>query len=229
MGEGDPLPASANTPTFDRVIDDLRHLMASAASRQDWHAALEATFSSLLWRSLRLAVRLRIVPKSFEPSPTWKANTLQLRVVCAQALAREDDYRVEVIADVVDGLMAVAAALESGGFKSADGAIQLTISAANLGRCEIMLGFAEEGFWEQIYQWRSRKVGRPPETYAKWKDEIAAPLTDWMSKNPTSSVDDRIDWLVAELPKKGIHLSRDAIRSGYYQMKRSKVIRARTP
>lgn len=223
------------TVTLDRHIEDCRQSLAGAADRQDWQAVLEATLDGLLWRSVRLAIRLNIAPISFRPDISWKVTALQLRHICDRALADGDDsddeadYRVEVVADVLNGLMDVAAALEAGQYKSANVAIQLTISAANLGRCELMLGFAEEGFWQQVYEWRRRQGGKPKgKGLAAWKKEAVPEVIRWIEealkangKVKIADLEKKLqDWLDDRKESRG----REAVKSAIRQMREAELI-----
>jgi hypothetical protein len=236
MARRKPTAPPAKTPTLDRLVEDFRQSVATAASQQDWQTALDATFSGLLWRSVRLAIRLNIVPGSFNPAISWNLTALQLLSICRRALAREGsdadeeaDYRIEVVIDVLNALTDVAAALESGQSKMADGAFQLTIGAANLGRCELMLGFAEDGFWEQVYEWRRRQGGKPTgKGLATWKADALPIVRGWVDeellktgKVKISDLEERLqDWLQA----KGISKSRDAVKTAIRQMRMAKEI-----
>jgi hypothetical protein len=136
----------------------------------------------------------------------------------------EPNYKVEVVRDVLTALMDVAASLEAGKAKTADGAIQLTIIGANLGRYELMLGFAEEGFWEQVYEWRRRQGGKPKgKGLAPWKGEAVKVLNEWVAetlqrgeKVKIADLERRLeDWLEA----KGTRRSRDAVKTAIRQMR----------
>jgi hypothetical protein len=224
------------TPTFDRLIEDSRRSFALAIDQHDWQTALESAFSGLLWRSVRLALRLNIVPASFDPKVSWKVTAIQLLKICKDALDRqpergseEPDYRVEVVLDVLAALMDVAAALEAGKYKTADGALQLTIISANLGRCEMMLGFAEEGFWEQVYEWRRRQGGKPKGTgLALWKQRAAPEVQRWIEeafqatgKVKIADLETKLqDWLDAQNTSR----SRDAVKTAIRQMRESGAI-----
>ena len=207
------------TPTLYRLIEDFRESLAIAADQCDWVAALDATLSGLLWRSVRLATRLSIIPPSFEPGVSWKLTALQLRSLCSRAAKpiydEEADYRIEVVSDVLNALIDVAAALESGQAKTNDGAFRLTISAANLGRCELVLGLAEEGFWEQVYEWRRRQGGKPKgKGMAPWKAFALPVVRGWVEANPTIPITDLedmlVDWLRIE---KGHHIEKSTAKS----------------
>ena len=209
----------AKTPTFDSLIEDFRQSAKDAANQKDWQTALYSTCSSLLWRSVRLAIKLGVVPASFEPAVSWKLTALRLRPICDLALAHgeEDvDYRIKVVIDVLAALMDVTAALETGQYKTGDGALQLTISSANLGRCEILLGFAEEGFWEQVYEWRIRQGGKPKGTLAKWKEAAAPTVQGWIDADPNITVKVTIDklyeWLKETKNARDWQTAKSAIR-----------------
>lgn len=219
------------TPLLDRVIEDFRRSLIEASEEQDWHTAIEATLSGLLWRSVRLAIQQNIVPSTFRPQISWRLTALQLASICEQQLAcdsgggsDEPNYKVEVVRDVLTALMDVAASLEAGKAKTADGAIQLTIIGANLGRYELMLGFAEEGFWEQVYEWRRRQGGKPKgKGLAPWKGEAVKVLNEWVAetlqrgeKVKIADLERRLeDWLEA----KGTRRSRDAVKTAIRQMR----------
>jgi hypothetical protein len=224
------------TPQLDRVIASQREGVAVALQSSDWAGALNATCGGILWRSLRLGMKIGTSSASFDPSVGWRVLAVQLRIHCISAFESsataengEGDYRIECIIETLDALMEVIAFLEGGKFATAVGAQRLTLLAGNLGRCEMMLGFAEEGFWEQVYQWRARKVGRPPGSYANWKEEKLAPhLNDWMKSNPDSTVEERIDEIENWLSRQRMARSRDAAKSAYYQMKKARLINAPT-
>lgn len=223
------MATTIKTPTFDRLIEDFQQSIADAADQHDWQTALDATFNGMLWRAVRLAIRLDIVPASFNPEISWKLTALQLRSICGRALAQagddeEMDYRIEVVSDVLTALMDVAAALGSGQAKTNDGAFQLTISAANLGRCELMLGFAEQEFWEQVYEWRRRQGGKPKgKGLAPWKEQAVPEVNRWIEEaqktNGKVKIADLEKKLQDWLDDRNESRSGDAVKSAIRQMR----------
>ena len=132
------------------------------------------------------------------------------------------NYKFEVIAELLDAMLEVSRTLGSGTVQTGEGALRLVLGAGLLGRCEMMLGFAEEGFWEQVYQWRCQHGGRPPGSgLAPWKEPAAKLVQKWIDEDPSIKVReilDRLDkWLTSTKQRKDLA----TIKTGYYEMKKA--------
>lgn len=215
------------TPVLDRLIAEHRVSLAKATEVGDWSSALEATLSGLLWRSVRLANSLHVLHSTFDPREPWQAQALKLRHSCLHLIdggSSEPDYKVEVLVDVLDAIMDVVGALEAKAAGSSDQLTYLALCSGNLGRCEVMLGFAEEGFWEQIYEWRKRQGGRRKGYLAPWKKEAASVVNGWIAEEPDIKLARVTERLLQWLEDKQLYLSEDAVKSGLKQMRKAKMI-----
>ena len=153
------------TGVLERVAAERREEHEAAIEHGKWRTALEALFTSLIWRTIALALRLELASPQFDPRTDPVALARRLRSDIEIALARlvpTDDkadlfHKAQTVGDVLDGILDVVGALEAWSGADPQEPFFLSVVTAGLGRAEVELGFAESGFWEQVRVWRKRK------------------------------------------------------------------------
>jgi hypothetical protein len=182
------------TGILDRVAAERRDEHDAAIEQGKWRAALDALFTSLIWRTIALALRLGLASPQFDPrtDPVVLARRLRNDIETALAgLAPTDDkadlfHKAQTVGEVLDGILDVVGAAEAWTGADPQEPFFLSVIAAGLGRAEVELGFAESGFWEQVAEWRDRKpAGRSVGWRIKWRREAAPDIQSWIDADPS--------------------------------------------
>lgn len=181
----------------------------TAVAEGNWRAAFEARLTNLVWRAIALSLELQIASPQFDPSTDPIQLARRLKVDCDTALTTltptEDKsapfYKLQTIGEVLDGIIDAVGVLEAWKGTDPREPFFLASKAIALGQVEVELSLAEDGHWEQVAQWRGRKVGRPKGSRAAWRIEAAPLIQAWISDDPQISRDDLAQklahWLAA--------------------------------
>jgi hypothetical protein len=227
------------TGVLDRVAAERRDEHDAAIQHGKWRVALEALLTSLIWRTIALALRLDLASPQFDPrtDPVALARRLSNDIESALGrLAPTDDkadlfHKTRTVADVLDGILDVVGVLEAWTGADPQEPFFLSVMATGLGRAEVELSFAESGFWEQVAKWREQKpAGRPVGWQIKWRVEAAPHIQSWIDADPTMRVKTLVGKLAAWLELYGKSHpheklpDEDSLRKALDAMHKSKMI-----
>jgi len=178
---------------FDRAAKEWAEQQALALEEKRFRDSLESMFTSLIWRTISLALRLDIAKPQInrkKVDPIELAQKLRSDAWHAlQTLTPTDDkadrfHKVRSINDVLRAILDVVGAMKAYTGVDPNEPFFLAVMGTRLGQAEVELGFAEQGFWEQIATWRDRTIGRPKGSGAAWHDEAAKVIQPWIDADP---------------------------------------------
>ena len=217
---------------LDRLVVESRDGIVACVEQDQWLSAFNATINGLIYRVIALAVRLDVVPPSIHPTANLRALAIDLKRHCVNELerggadteAQQRSDKIAVVVEVIDSIVAVVTLFEGGAWKKSDGALALVFASGNLGRVDVMLGFAEEGFWEQIYAWRKSRSGKPPGTLAAWKYHAAPVIQSWIDADSTIKTTTLINKLYQWLEEQSQSRDWETAKSAIRQMQKAGLI-----
>ena len=192
---------------LDRVARETAAQHTDAIGKCDWRRALEMLTTSLIWRTIALAIRLEIVPSGFNPRVGVLPLAIELRHQAEAALSdsvpsedkADTHHKVLAIWDALGAILAVHTTLQNLTVPDPDAVLFLAVASAKLGQAEVELSFAEQGLWDQVALWKARVVGRPKGYTAPWRIESAPVISGWIEDDPTirrADLTDKLDrWL----------------------------------
>lgn len=172
-----------------------RHIHASRAG--DWRTSFEARLTNLIWRTIALSLDLGIASAQFNPAtdPIELARRLErdCRTALANAVPSDDKadtfHKLETIRDILRGVLDGVGVLESWTGVDSREPFFLAARAVALGQSEAELVLAEDGHWEQVAQWKDRKIGRPKGSRAHWRVQAAPLIQGWIDEDTQISRD----------------------------------------
>jgi hypothetical protein len=175
--------AMTATMSMDEMVAVLRRVAAerqvqteAAIQAGEWRDALDTQMTSLIWRTIAVALKLEIVPAGFKPDADPIDLARELRQFCEREiklLSPTDDkadprHKIQTIAEVLDGILYVVAALEMGAGRDPEGAFFLANAAMGLGRAESELGLAEDDHWATLAALLAKQP-KPPKGRAGYR------------------------------------------------------------
>lgn len=179
---------------LDQIVADKRDAHENHVLKEEWHDALVAVVEATIWRTIAFAIRSDLIPAGFDPraDPLSLANGLREICLSQQAeIDRDASQRIEeprdVVVDVLTSVIALTSALSGASVNSRDNTALIALTAGGLGHSDVLLGFAEEGFWEQIAGWRKSRGGRRVGYRAPWKVELAESIQKIIEQNSGAS------------------------------------------
>lgn len=177
---------------LDRIARETAEDHAEAFAKREWKHSLEMLTTSLIWRTIALAIRQEIVPAGFDPKAGVLALGIELRHHAEASLAdlvpsddKADKYhKVLAIWDVLGAVLAVHTTMKNLTGRDPEVVIFLAVASTKLGQAEVELSFAEQGLWDQVARWKARVVGRPEGYTAPWRSESAPEINQWIADDP---------------------------------------------
>ncbi len=190
---------------LDKAVVSARGDLSNALADEDWVAAIDATLGGLLYRATALAIRHGVPSTTLDFRVDGRMRALVLKhyilanASALNATSPDPNGAREVVVETIDAVVAALNDLEHG-IRSPDGYARLMMMGGRLGWADTLLGFSEEGHWDQIESWRRRQGGRPGGYTAPWRETIAPEIQKWINAEPTmrkSALADRVaDWLI---------------------------------
>lgn len=179
---------------LDELVEVQRADYEKHVRQEKWRTALNSLLTATIWRSIALAIRAKLIP-DFDPSAEPLHLAHGLREICRPQLESasertEVEKPAEVLFEVLNAVIALAAVLRSSELRSSGGGALLALAAGDLGRCDVMLGFAEQGFWTEIAGWKRSRGGRRVGYRAAWKTELQTEIQTIMSSMAGRSQDE---------------------------------------
>ena len=177
---------------------DHEHRQVQASGIGDWRTSFEARLTNIIWRTIALSLDLGITSARFNPSTDPIELARRLERDCRTALANsapsqdkaDSSHKLETVRDILRGVLDGVGVLESWTGTDSREPFFLADRAVSLGQSEAELVLAEEGHWEQVAQWKDRKIGRPKGSRANWRIQAAPLIQGWIDENTQISRDD---------------------------------------
>ena len=179
-----------------------------ALEEENWLYAFDGLVQSLRWRAKRLAFELDILSIPFAGSKDRVEELCQVRRACHVVMQSEapspdkaDRYhKAEAVADILTSLIDTLEIMVRPTGRSDHCVYALIHQAAEIGRAEVGLSFAETGFWDEVARWKAQRGGRPEGTLAKWSTAALPEIRAWIDAEADISTEGLVaklwDWLV---------------------------------
>lgn len=199
----------AVTAGMDKAIAKFTSMRELDVEQENWREAFNKKVSLLIWRTISLAIKLDIASPQFNPRDNPLVLAKRVKHDCRVALAglqpsddRSDKFhKVQGIEEVLLAIQDAAQTLQNWSGTDPQEIFFLANRSIELGKAEVGLTFAEEGFWEQVAQWRGQKRGRPEGYRIGWRLAVAPALQQWIDEEPdaqhTAYMNKLEDWLKA--------------------------------
>lgn len=178
-----------------------------ALEEENWLYAFDGLVQSLRWRAERLAWELEILTVPFTPSNDRVEELCQIRSACHLVMQSETAssdkagryHKAEAVADILTSIIDTLEIMVRPTGQSDHYVYALIHQAAEIGRAEVGLSFAESGFWDEVARWKSQRVGRPEGTLAKWTTAALPHIQSWIDTESNISTERLVaklwDWL----------------------------------
>lgn len=180
---------------LDDLVEAQRATYEEYIGKEAWRHAINSLLSAMIWRAIALGIRSKLIPAGFDPSAEPLSLARSLHDICRSQLEigserSEIENPAEVLAEVLGAVLALASVLKNSEMRSAGGGGLLALAAGDLGRCDVMLGFAEQGFWNEIAGWKKSRGGRRVGFRAAWKAELQPEIQRIMNSMAGRSQED---------------------------------------
>lgn len=179
-----------------RVANETAQKHLVSVSNHEWRTAFEALLTSLIWRTLRLAIQIEIaehhINLGLKQIDIARLMLRHCREVVSATPPSEDETSVfrktEIIRRLLQSLIDEVGVMESWTGGDPEEPFFVAIKAFDLGQVEVALKFAEEGHWEQIAKWQKTRGGRREGYRDPWRLAVAGELQGWIDENPKTSI-----------------------------------------
>ncbi|WP_453976640.1 hypothetical protein [Brevundimonas sp. Marseille-Q4549] len=186
------------------LLDVLRRQVAlcerqrvHALEEENWLYAFDGLVQSLRWRAERLAFELDILTIPFTGSDDRVEELCQVRRACHAVMQSEtassdkaDRYhKAEAVADILTSIIDTLEIMVRPTGEQGHYVYALIHQAAEIGRAEVGLSFAETGFWDEVARWKAQRGGRPQGTVAKWSIDALPVIQSWIAAEPQISTE----------------------------------------
>ena len=180
-----------------------------ALEEENWLYAFDGLVQSLRWRAERLAFELDILTIPYTPSSDRVEELCQIRSACHDVMQNETAspdkagryHKAEAVADILTSIIDTLEIMVRPTGRSDHYVYALIHQAAEIGRAEVGLSFAERGFWDDVARWKAQRGGRPEGTLARWTTAALPQIRSWIDADSDISTERLVaklsEWLDA--------------------------------
>lgn len=179
-----------------RVADETAQEHQEGVRNQEWRGAFEALLTSLIWRTLRLAIQIGISDHRINFGLAQVQIARLMLAHCREVLSvtppSEDETsafrKTEILRRLLQSLIDEVGIMENWTGGDPQEPFFVAIKAFDLGQAEVAMKLAEDGHWEQIAQWQKERGGRKEGYRDPWRLAVAGQLQEWIDENPKASI-----------------------------------------